>query len=183
MDRVIDNPEWSSLHENAQVRALPIQFSDHSPIILDTETKKRRKERWERLENFWLQYNLSQTIVKRMWFLPCEGTPLTQVCRKQRWTMKHFRNWYFKDRKSLASLIEETKGQLEILQKKFSEGRNGKEKKIVEVSKRERINAANASSSIIQMKMIYVSREIAGVEKDSTWIKSSGLEKRKKTRA
>lgn len=46
--------EWMSLFLRAAALCLPIQWSDHSPLVIDTHWVVRLKLRPKRFEEYWL---------------------------------------------------------------------------------------------------------------------------------
>lgn len=63
LDCVLVNPNWLNLYPNCTLHNLPILRSDHGPIFLSCQSRKRNNPRAFKFEAMWLSHPDFQRIV------------------------------------------------------------------------------------------------------------------------
>jgi exonuclease III len=81
LDRFLVNPEWDLLFHNAMVRGLDRSLSDHVPLLLQTEEKKRSHE--FRYELSWKLRPGFREIMVNNWTLPVRSKKVLMFGKKK----------------------------------------------------------------------------------------------------
>lgn len=93
LDRAMANKEWKKIFPKAAMLSLPIQRSDHSPVVIDTYWHERPRYRPKRFEEVWLRDDGVTQIISRVWGMRFSGSLSFQLVQKQNVLMRHLRNW------------------------------------------------------------------------------------------
>ncbi|XP_028121415.1 uncharacterized protein LOC114318684 [Camellia sinensis] len=109
LDRVLVSSDWFEKFPNASLMVLPIQRSDHSPLVFDTDMVVQPKRRIKCFEAIWLMDDTLKHIVPRAWHVLTSGSSQFAVCRKQNIVFNHLRNWSRLSYRSLQGQINETR--------------------------------------------------------------------------
>lgn len=89
LDRSIVNEDWYKAFPNASVKHLDFSISDHTPIILTTNSITSNKGRYPfRFENAWTYKKEYEPRVRKAWETRVNGSKLFQVSKKLK-NLKH----------------------------------------------------------------------------------------------
>ncbi|XP_048498238.1 uncharacterized protein LOC125496736 [Beta vulgaris subsp. vulgaris] len=122
IDKAFCNEEWRENFPDAEVWNLPILLSDHSPLILHVQEKKKSsKKRPYRLDAWSLNHPEILDIIKEDWKRAQEGSPSYVLQRKLQCSLRSIREWSlsFKKKNKIdwvdinTSLTEHQKGILD----------------------------------------------------------------------
>lgn len=116
LDRVMADEEWQRHFPKAASLFLPIQRSDHSPIIVDLCWKEGPKCRPKRFEEVWPRAKGVQQIISRVWGMSVVGSSGYQLVQKQKILMRHLCNWKDLSYNSLRRKIKDFQCNLERVQ-------------------------------------------------------------------
>ncbi|XP_056695114.1 uncharacterized protein [Spinacia oleracea] len=82
LDRGYAREGWHNLYPEANIINLPILVSDHSPIILDTNSERRKKKRLCKIDSWCLSMEQPKGIIADAWRRHIEGSPMFRWSRK-----------------------------------------------------------------------------------------------------
>ncbi|XP_074283573.1 uncharacterized protein LOC141608118 [Silene latifolia] len=99
LDKGLTSLTWYSHFPNTGILHLPIQCSDHAPIILDTEMLSNQGRFHFKLENWCFNYDDCLKILKNEWFKRDKGSPSFRLLRKLKRIRGAFKQWTFCKRK------------------------------------------------------------------------------------
>lgn len=122
LDRAMANLGWRGLFPRAAALCLPIQRSDHSPIIIDTHWCVKARNRPKRFEEIWLRRDEVKQIVGRVWNMSFNGSLSFQLVQKQNVLMKHLRNWGDLSFKFMKRKMNGIRDRLEEIQRDIARG-------------------------------------------------------------
>ena len=91
LDRGVCNDGWRIIFPHAIIWHLPAPHSDHSPILLDTNVKVRKKGRPFRFETVWSRD--PTCVINEAWQSNWIGNPSYQLCRKMQKTREALSIW------------------------------------------------------------------------------------------
>lgn len=111
------NKDWCAFFPKAAALYLPIQCSDHGPIMVDTHWDVRPKRRPKRFEEVWLRGEGVRQIIDRVWQMQVSGSLGFQLIQKQNILMRHLRNWGDLSYDSVKNKMSSLRGQLVDIQK------------------------------------------------------------------
>ncbi|XP_072054760.1 uncharacterized protein [Arachis hypogaea] len=66
LDRVLAIWEWRKMFQNATLSALPPISSDHTPLILNVNPRRRRRKNFK-FEAFWVDHADCDSVIRRGW--------------------------------------------------------------------------------------------------------------------
>ena len=94
---------------------LPIQRSDHSPIVVDTHWNDRGNvfKGKTRFEEAWLYHNDAKQIIQRAWSNLQQGSKLYQIVQKQNFMVRHLKNLSNLSINKIQLDIQQIKSKLE----------------------------------------------------------------------
>ncbi|XP_074297805.1 uncharacterized protein LOC141628583 [Silene latifolia] len=93
LDKGFASNDLLSLFPNTFIKHLPIQISDHAPIILDTNMVLYTKKKVYRLEAWCFDYAECNSLVKESWEKNDKGDDSQVLLSKLRRTNNDFRVW------------------------------------------------------------------------------------------
>ncbi|GMI66861.1 hypothetical protein HRI_000355400 [Hibiscus trionum] len=78
LDRGVGNPAWWNLFPHFNLSHMPHSFSDHCPLLLNTDSRQRSPNLVShfRLEASWLLENSCEDEVRRLWELSSGLVPI-----------------------------------------------------------------------------------------------------------
>ncbi|XP_074305377.1 uncharacterized protein LOC141640495 [Silene latifolia] len=76
IDKGLASEHWNDIYPRTRIKHLPIQCSDHAPIILDTDFFDKTKKRRFKLEAWSFDYPECTDILKAEWFQRDRGSPM-----------------------------------------------------------------------------------------------------------
>ncbi|XP_074278466.1 uncharacterized protein LOC141602056 [Silene latifolia] len=82
IDKGYASVDWISFFPNTFIKHLPIQISDHAPIIIDTNMTMPMKRKVYRLEAWCFNYEECGVIVKQNWCWKDRGDDANALCGK-----------------------------------------------------------------------------------------------------
>lgn len=112
LDRALSSVDWFHKFPSTVLLVLPIQRSDHSPLILNTIPSTQGKTRISRFEAAWLMDIAMKEIVGKLWPTPIQGSQAYSLMKHQQILIKHLRNWHHLQNRSLAARTATTQQQL-----------------------------------------------------------------------
>ncbi|XP_074266604.1 uncharacterized protein LOC141589883 [Silene latifolia] len=124
IDKGLASPLWYSLFPNSDIKHLPIQCSDHAPIIFDTGFFEPHKRKSFRMEAWAFEYEDSLRLLQQEWFIYDRGSPVTKLSKKLQRTRSIFKEWTLAKRKSWNEKWSEFDERLEHELQKIFEGHN-----------------------------------------------------------
>jgi hypothetical protein len=117
LDRVLMTKEWEDLFPLAMIKKLPREVSDHSPLILLTDSKKPTKSIQFRFELSWLKNPDFFTQVEKIWSKLCRAsTTLDKIQQKLKLVKQYFKGWGLNLQGELRKLKKELQEELIILE-------------------------------------------------------------------
>lgn len=116
LDRAMANHDWAKFFPKSAVSVLPIQRSDHSPMVIDTHWEDSPRHRPKRFEEVWLRNGDVQQIISRVWSMSFSGSQSFQLIQRQNVLMRHLRNWGTLSYKALRVKIKATRDKLGNMQ-------------------------------------------------------------------
>lgn len=116
LDRAMANRDWKAHFPNAAVLTLPIQRSDHSPLVVDLYWSDKPGHRPKRFEEIWLRAEGVRQIINRVWNLSFSGSNGYQLVQKQNVLMRHLRNWKDFSYHSLTRRMNDIRERLKTIQ-------------------------------------------------------------------
>ncbi|XP_074278317.1 uncharacterized protein LOC141601910 [Silene latifolia] len=126
LDKGLASLTWSSHFPNTGILHLPIQCSDHAPIILDTEMLSTQRRFHFKLESWCFAYDECLDILKNEWFKRDKGSPSFKLLRKLKRIRGAFKQWTFCKRKEWTQKWTDFDEKLSIeLQQIFDGGDEG----------------------------------------------------------
>ncbi|XP_074313786.1 uncharacterized protein LOC141648979 [Silene latifolia] len=99
IDKGLISSSWYSFFLNTGILHLPIQCSDHAPIILDTEMISHQQRRNFKMESWCFDYTDCLQVLKDEWFKRDKGSPSFKLFRKLRRVRFAFKQWTFHKRR------------------------------------------------------------------------------------
>ncbi|KAL5545865.1 hypothetical protein UlMin_005552 [Ulmus minor] len=81
LDQGVANSDWWQLFPNAEMKILPQNSSDHSPILLNSEDCSSFVRRPFQFEAIWTHDRRSHWVVKHAWSKGFHAKPSTRLCR------------------------------------------------------------------------------------------------------
>ncbi|GMP87915.1 hypothetical protein CsSME_00040095 [Camellia sinensis var. sinensis] len=105
LDRVLASSSWVTKFTSFSLVTLPIQRSDHSPLLLDSSRMDLRGKKWDRFEAVWLTDLTTQEILHKVWKLPIHGAD--SCLRHQTILFQHLKNWNALSFRSMKGQIED----------------------------------------------------------------------------
>ncbi|OMO90423.1 Endonuclease/exonuclease/phosphatase [Corchorus olitorius] len=123
LDRAFANPTWFRQNDKARLLNLPVEHSDHGPIILQTEELRPFKRRPYRFEAMWLTHPQCREVVKAAWDNNFQGSSSYRLVQKlkaakgnlKKWNKEVFEN-LFEKRKRLEQEIASKQASLDTIQ-------------------------------------------------------------------
>jgi hypothetical protein len=71
LDRVLVSTQWEAKYPLDRVTNLPRGVSDYNPLLLNFGDKDKKKAYTFRFENWWLEIESFEDMVKRWWDIDC----------------------------------------------------------------------------------------------------------------
>ncbi|XP_074277093.1 uncharacterized protein LOC141600747 [Silene latifolia] len=99
LDKALGSSDWCFIYPNTGITHLPIQCSDHAPIILDTELFGIKRKSSYKVEAWCLDYDECNSIVSREWCKMDRGSPSFRVLCKIKRVRRFLKNWTLNKRK------------------------------------------------------------------------------------
>ena len=103
---------------------LPIQRSDHSPLLLDTSWSKWKSKPVPRYEAVWLHSQDAEVIAQKVWQIPQNGSPMYALLRRQGILLRHLRNRSNLTYRSLQGQIPDARFEIERRKKSLVRNHN-----------------------------------------------------------
>ncbi|XP_074267464.1 uncharacterized protein LOC141590805 [Silene latifolia] len=99
LDKGLISSNWYSFFPNTGLLHLPIQCSDHAPIIMDTELLSIHRQRSFKMEAWCFDYDDCLVILKKEWFKYDKGSASYSLLRKLKRIRGIFKQWTFQKRR------------------------------------------------------------------------------------
>ncbi|KAF7134864.1 hypothetical protein RHSIM_Rhsim08G0012400 [Rhododendron simsii] len=128
LDRAMGNSLWNQIFTSASLSILPIQRSDHSPIILDTHWQKPKRRRTFRFEEGWIGCEDVRQVTRKVWEIPVVGSVTFRMVQKQKILLRHLANWHRLSFGFLKGEIEDRRRQLAHIQSQLNRGLNSEDR-------------------------------------------------------
>ncbi|KAL5581946.1 hypothetical protein UlMin_014388 [Ulmus minor] len=93
LDRAVANSDWWQLFPNAEMKILPRNSSDHSPILLNSEGCSSFVRRPFRFEAIWTRDKRSHWVVEHAWAKGFHSKPSTRFCKSLFHTRRGLSLW------------------------------------------------------------------------------------------
>ncbi|OMO96596.1 Endonuclease/exonuclease/phosphatase [Corchorus olitorius] len=93
LDRAFANPKWFELNENVVLENLPINVSDHSPLLLCLEKSKMFNKRPYRFELMWTTHPQCEKVITNAWKINANGYAAFRLMRKIGTTKEKLKLW------------------------------------------------------------------------------------------
>ena len=91
LDRVLVNPQWSSLQQHTQVHFdTPGAFTDHSPAKVCLRQQTQGRQNFKFL-NMWTSHDSFLDVVSSHWPFDVYGTPMYILCRRLKNLKSHLK--------------------------------------------------------------------------------------------
>lgn len=116
LDRVLVNPNWLKLYPNCTLHNLPIRRSDHGPIFLSCQSRKRNNPRAFKFEAIWLSHPDFHHIVLQALSLDYQGNSSQQGNTCCRTFQQLLRKWNREVFGNLFNKINSFQEELQIIQ-------------------------------------------------------------------
>ncbi|KAK1314716.1 hypothetical protein QJS10_CPA06g01100 [Acorus calamus] len=115
LDRAFANSAWISQFPSATIEVLSRSYSDHAPLLLNTELLPPAGRKPFRFERFWFAYPELYEIVDRNWTSWSQGSPMGRLQNKLRHLQEPLRQWNRRVIGDLPSRVAQAhaQGQLE----------------------------------------------------------------------
>ncbi|XP_074314804.1 uncharacterized protein LOC141650971 [Silene latifolia] len=99
LDKGYGSWDWNDIFPNSGITHLPIQVSDHAPIIFETDLLSCNGRRPYRMEAWNLDYEECICLVHKEWFVPVPGSITVRMIRKFSRARNCMRLWSISKRK------------------------------------------------------------------------------------
>ncbi|KAL2922937.1 N-acyl-phosphatidylethanolamine-hydrolyzing phospholipase D [Bienertia sinuspersici] len=113
LDRYLASQRWCALFPNVVVTNLPVNNSDHGPILLKEEVRQRgTRSKMRRFESLWLSNENCEKVVKEKWNEDeCMEAP-TRIAQ----TLEKLSQWASSTFGNIKKQLKETEKRLKYLQ-------------------------------------------------------------------
>ncbi|GMP89308.1 hypothetical protein CsSME_00040946 [Camellia sinensis var. sinensis] len=118
LERVLASSTWTDNFPLFSLVTLPIQRSDHSPLLLDTNRMVPFGHKWCRFEAVWLSNPSTQDILQKIWKLPISD--VASCVQRHSIIFRHLKNWNALSFRSLQGQIEDIQARLNQVQRLLS---------------------------------------------------------------
>ncbi|GMP57025.1 hypothetical protein CsSME_00021283 [Camellia sinensis var. sinensis] len=90
LDKALASSSWTATFSHFSLVTLPIQRSDHSPLLLDTSQMEFLNQKWGRFEAVWLADSSTQDIIQKIWQRPI--LDVVSCVQRQAIVFRHLKN-------------------------------------------------------------------------------------------
>ena len=96
LDRILISKGWEDIFPNVLVKKLPMEVSDHNPLILFSETIPNQRHIEFKFDLNWLNHHEFIPKVRSIWTKPCRArTSLDKIQQKLKILKQYFKGWGF----------------------------------------------------------------------------------------
>ena len=125
LDRAIGRQDWCHLYPNSEVIGGPFSCSDHTFIILNTESAApSRKKMPFRYQPHWSSYQEVSHIVRKTWSNRVTGSPMFRITRKLRAIKCELKGWSSHKFGNLRKQIERNSERLKLVESQLIDNPN-----------------------------------------------------------
>ncbi|XP_074283452.1 uncharacterized protein LOC141607999 [Silene latifolia] len=115
LDRLLINPDWTSLFPAYVAECLPPEISDHAPLLVSFGGGQKFTKNFSFL-NAWTMNPDYHTIVATAWASPCYSTPTYQLYFKLRMVKKAFTALHKQSYSDIVARLKDVQKDLETCQ-------------------------------------------------------------------